>query len=263
MPHSLLSGVGAFQGTQAAPSDWCRDGTPGQTEIPVLTSPIYVAAQINPTLPHVEVCYSTDPAAPGVASGAIGVITYPEPPHGRTLWAYCASDPGVRQPVDCNVFTAQRATPTTSGTSVGAGGAVIGLQIPFQVCTGSATTCTGSSPNVAQTGVILGALGPVAGPSGAVGAGYGLSFVEVWVDGVMIHRANGAAAGAFVTPQLPGVEIPGLDSTPPCAIGGVCLGGSLGITGATETVTLILPTGTTSHAVTIPGQCIVNFDGSC
>ncbi|HVF75606.1 MAG TPA: hypothetical protein VM938_11205 [Acidimicrobiales bacterium] len=255
-----LAGLCGVAPAQGAPSDWCSDDTPGQLEIPILPSPVYLAATVNPLYSHVELCYRAGPAA-----GAIGTIVGPNRPNptGAVAWVYCASDPGVSQPVNCDALNSVSTTPNTSGTSVSPSGAFIGFEIPFQVCLVTAANCNGGSPELLATGVAVGGLAPVTGPPGSVGAGYGLSFVEVWLNGSMVYRQTGAGAGAFGTPGVPGLSTPTLGSTPPCVIGGLCLDGKLAVTGATTTVTLVLPTGTTPVPITVPSACIVNFDAPC
>ncbi|HEX7167933.1 MAG TPA: hypothetical protein VF230_13230 [Acidimicrobiales bacterium] len=254
-----------------ANSLWCQDGTTTEIERVLIDSPVKVAVAINPQ-GQVQVCYSTGTVAPGFASGAAGVVVTPRPvsPSASGIWVYCASDPGVRQPVNCDQHARTGATVTTSGTSVGTNGATIGIQIPFQVCAGSINSpgCTGATPNLSKTGLLIGGLTPIAAPPGATGAGYAVSSVEVWIDGTRVYSAGGAGAGAFADVDAPVVSVPTVgSSSPPCVIGGVCtptLSGQLGFSGATETVTVVLPLlGTSTFPVTIPATCLVNFSGTC
>jgi hypothetical protein len=227
------------------------------------------------------------PTSPGETGGLVGLVPLVEmaaddigptgglvagtrrqgvrrPGHGRCR--YCASDPGVQEPIDCNEQATASATPSTSGTSVGAGGATIGVQIPFQVCLGPAGSpgCTGSSPNLAQTGVVIGALTPISGPTGSAGAAYQVSSVQVWLNGSLVFsRAGLPLGGGYVNYALPSLSTPSLGPSGTCVTGSICVGGMLGVTGATETVTLVLPTGTSSYPVTIPTRCLINFGGPC
>ena len=183
MLFGILGGLNAAP-SRANPSDWCGDGTPGETEKTLLTSPVYIGISVNPANNFYELCYRTDPTLPGVAKGATVVMAAPKPsPNGGGVWLYCASDPGVQEPIDCNQTISANATPSTSGTSAGTGGATIGVQIPFQVCTGG---CTTGSPNLAQTGLLVGALTPIPGPADSLGTGYRVSRVEVWINGVPV-----------------------------------------------------------------------------
>lgn len=266
----LLFGIFGLAGaapSRANPSDWCNDGTPGETEKVLLTSPVFIGISVNPSSNFYELCYRTDPTSPGTSKGAVVVMGTPSPsPSGGGAWLYCASDPGVQEPIDCNEQATASATPSTSGTSVGAGGATIGVQIPFQVCLGPAGSpgCTGSSPNLAQTGVVIGALTPISGPTGSAGAAYQVSSVQVWLNGSLVFsRAGLPLGGGYVNYALPSLSTPSLGPSGTCVTGSICVGGMLGVTGATETVTLVLPTGTSSYPVTIPTRCLINFGGPC
>lgn len=269
----LIAAVGIIGAgpTQANPSLWCEDGTPNETEKVLISSPVKIGVAVNPS-GQVQVCYSTGSASPGTAGGAAGTVVTPSPsPSGTGIWVYCASDWGVRQPVNCDQYARAQAAPGTGGTSAGLGGATLGIQIPFQLCAGSAASpgCTGASPNLSKSGLIVGSLVPVPGPAGSTGASYQVTGVEVWIDGVTVFRAFGVGvAGAFVnTGTLPSVTLPTVGgSTPPCVVGGVCapsLSGQLALTGSTTTVTIDLPTGRSSFPVTVPSRCIVNFNGPC
>jgi len=259
-----LSGFGMTATTaHASPSDWCNDGTPSESEHVLTTYPVFtgVAVFAGASNPYVEVCYRT-PTLPGVAGGAAGVMVVPSTsPTGGGVWGWCASDPGVQEPVNCNEWVGANAGPSAAFT----GGDTLAVAIPFQVCAGpnGSPGCTGSSPNLGQTGLIVGALQQRPGPSGSTGAAYDLTSLQVWLNGGLVASQAPSVGGAFVQSSVPVYESlfvgPG-GST--CTLAG-CLGGALGLQGGTDTVTLVLPTGTQPVSVTIPQKCLVNFSGPC
>lgn len=264
-------GVVGVGPTRANPSLWCQDGTTTEIERVLISSPVKIGVAVNPS-GQVQVCYSTGALSPGTGAGAAGVTVTPSPSaSGTGIWVYCMSDPGVRQPVNCDQYAKANVAPGTSGTSAGPGGATLGIQIPFQVCAGSISSpgCTGTSPNLGTSGLIVGTLVPMAGPTGSTGAGYSVSGVEVWLDGTRLYSSAAVpVAGGYVnTAGAPSLAVPSVGgSNPPCIIGGVCtpsVSGSLAVTGSTQTVTLVLPTGTSTFPVTIPSRCLVNFSGPC
>lgn len=258
----LASASLGLVGDPARASHECTDRNPS-TEIGVgtpSTVPVFAGARVLTTTSpfSVGLCYNTGSLSPGTAGGFVAVNVAPAPTgYGAGGSLFCTSDPGVRQPVTCDQPFSVNATPvytTSSGT--------ITLSVPFAVCLGG---CAGASPNLGKTGVAVGTLSPIPAPSGFTGAGYALTSVEIWVDGMLVFsRGAVVLGGAFVDYNVPSVSTPTVGSTGVCITGGVCLAGMLGVGSSTQTVQLVVPTsGTTSVPVTIPGRCLVNFSGPC
>jgi hypothetical protein len=253
---STLGLVGAQPGR--ASSNYCNDGltSPGGKEVALITSPITLGVEVGTNPPNAMLCYST--GSPGAGNTVTGGDIHPyvgaSPTSGGAI-VFCGADPNVVVPVNCNNGVGYTASPTYSVS-----GGLVSVNVPFSVCTGG---CFTTNPAVASTGVIVGTLAPTSGPSGTTGAGYGLSKVEVWLNGALIvSRAGFGIAGVYAdTGNGPVYENLHGNPAGPCVLG-VCLplSGVVKTTGSSPTVYLLLPgsSSTTPITVPIPPLCIYN-----
>lgn len=206
----VAAAAGGLIGTPAqagyGPSVWCNDGgtAPGGREVPILSSPITLAAEIDPG--EVWVCYSTTPqgAPGGITGGAIRVkYAAGSSTVSVTTSMYCVPDSGVNYALTCNsgpngaaVGSIGYATGTTTFAQSTGGPClwVMGTQY-LSTCTSGmkASYYSGDAPSVSthSTGVCLVSGGSTchAWLTGVkVTAGYDSANPLVRIDGPFVNQ---------------------------------------------------------------------------
>ncbi len=259
----VTAGMVAGARPAVAGSGWSHscddDPTGGDTQIPILRSPVTLAVEIGPkgSVPnHVEICYATTPESDQgaeVAGGALGV---------NALCQSCYAPVQVYDNADnysligSSFGEAWIPTFTVTPGPPGTAGDTITVFVPFIVCAGQCVT----NANVAPTGAIVGQLQAQPAP-GQYGVSYQLTSLQVWANGAKLVDLTPAQVGAGVNPF--GQVSDSLGSPGgPCLLG-ICgpIGGYVETTGAAPL--LVLQVGGSTIPVGAPKTCLYSNNAVC
>ncbi len=254
-------------------SGFCEDNGAGfpDGDIPIMTSPFTLGLQFgSPATGAVgygggpsnnstwlQLCFAPAPnnATSEPFGGFFGGGVYNLTPQSAAVGESCISDTTATVQVNCQVG----ATPSYAITPgpAGSAGDLITVTIPFQVCLGPCAVA--GTAAVQSTGVLVGQLTPVSTPG--IGAGYQLSMLQVWVNGVEVVNLPGASVSAYVDPFSAVAQNITLFGGSTC-VAGVCPAGGYLMTTNNPVVGFSIP-GIGSFSEPIGHECLYNSGTTC
>lgn len=262
-----VAALGATSPARALAGSWtqyCWDNpvTSGGDDVPILTGEggVWLAAEVGGK--HLSLCISTANPQSTTTPEAVGeditvnILGGDGANDPNTVDALCLPDSTANGVVaTCQAATAPSASvsPGPAGTT----GDVVTVNVPFTLCLGQ--ECQRPQAGLAATGLLVGQLTPVAEPG--IGAGYQLSSLSAYVNGIQVFAAS-PNAGAFVDPFAAIAENLDTSQGGPCLVGNCVPDGYVETTG-TAPIAGVQLLGQ-SFPVTVPRQCVYsNPNGQC